>query len=53
VARGLAAAFFLEKPQGTWTRIGIGIAGLGLGWLCYSIASNILTYMNTAPEERC
>jgi len=23
-----------------------------LGWLCYSIASNILTYMHTAPEER-
>jgi hypothetical protein len=23
-----------------------------LGWLCYSIASNILTYMHTTPEER-
>ena len=40
------------KPQGTWTKIGIAIAGLVLGWLCYSIASNILTYMHTAPEER-
>jgi hypothetical protein len=23
-----------------------------MGWLCYSIASNILTYMHTAPGER-
>ena len=29
----------LDKPQGTWTKIGIAIAGLLLGWLCYSIAS--------------
>jgi hypothetical protein len=49
---GMAAAFFLDKPQGTWTKIGIAIAGLLLGWLCYSIASNILTYMHTAPGER-
>jgi hypothetical protein len=52
VVGGMAAAFFLDKPQGTWTKIGIAIAGLVLGWLCYSIASNILTYMHTAPEER-
>ena len=52
VIGGLAAAFFLDKPQGTWTKIGIAIAGLVFGWLCYSIASNILTYMHTAPEER-
>ncbi len=52
VIGGIAAAFFLDKPQGTWTKIGIAIAGLLLGWLCYSIASNILTYMHTAPEER-
>jgi len=52
VIGGMAAAFFLDKPQGTWTKIGIAIAGLALGWLCYSIASNILTYMHTAPEER-
>jgi hypothetical protein len=52
VIGGIAAAFFLDKPQGTWTKLGIAIAGLALGWLCYSIASNILTYMHTAPEER-
>jgi len=23
-----------------------------LGWLCYSIASNLLTYLHTAPEGR-
>jgi hypothetical protein len=49
---GIAAAFFLDKPHGTWTKIGIAIAGLVLGWVCYSIASNILTYMHTAPEQR-
>jgi hypothetical protein len=32
--------------------LGIAIVGLVLGWLCYSIASNMLTYMDTAPEER-
>jgi len=52
VIGGMAAAFFLDKPAGTWTKIGIAIAGLVLGWLCYSIASNILTYMHTASEER-
>jgi len=52
VIGGMAAAFFLDKPQGAWTKIGIAIAGLLLGWLCYSIASNILTYMHTAPDER-
>src|SRR5438093_11589272 len=52
VIGGIAAAFFLDKPQGTWTKIGIAIVGLALGWVCYSIASNILTYMHTAPEER-
>jgi hypothetical protein len=52
VIGGMAAAFFLEKPEGTWTKIGIAILGLVLGWVCYSIASTILTYMHTAPEER-
>jgi hypothetical protein len=52
VIGGMAAAFFLEKPPGVWTKIGIAVAGLVLGWLCYSIASNILTYMHTAPEDR-
>src|SRR5262245_5871621 len=52
VIGGMAAAFLLDKPQGAWTKTGIAIAGLVLGWLCYSIASNILTYMHTAPEER-
>ena len=42
----------LPAPQGTWTKIGIAIVGLVLGWLCYSIASNILTYMHTTPEAR-
>jgi hypothetical protein len=52
VIGGMAAAFFLDKPQGAWTKIGVAIAGLLLGWLCYSIASNILTYMHTAADER-
>jgi uncharacterized membrane protein YbjE (DUF340 family) len=52
VIGGMAAAFFLDKPQGALTKTGIAIAGLVLGWLCYSIASNILTYMHTAPEDR-
>jgi hypothetical protein len=52
VIGGMAAAFFLEKPPGAWAKIGIAIGGLVLGWLCYSIASNILTYMHTAPEDR-
>jgi hypothetical protein len=51
VIGGVAAAFFLEKPTGAWTKIGIALAGLVLGWLCYSIASNILTYMHTAHLE--
>jgi hypothetical protein len=33
VIGGMAAAFFLDKPEGTWTKIGIAIAGLVLGWL--------------------
>src|SRR6516165_1038320 len=52
VIGGVAAAFFLDKPSGVWTKIGIAIAGLVLGWLCYSIASNLLTYLHTAPEVR-
>jgi len=52
VIGGMAGAFFLDKPPGAWTKIGIAMAGLALGWLCYSIASNMLTYMHTAPEER-
>jgi hypothetical protein len=52
VIGGMAAAFFLEKPPGAWTKIGIAIAGLVLGWLCYSMASNMLTYLHTAPEDR-
>ena len=51
VIGGLAAAFFLDKPSGAWTKIAIAIAGLVLGWLCYSIASNMLTYLHTAPED--
>jgi len=50
VIGGMAAAFFLDKPSGVWTKIGIAIAVLG--WLCYSIASNLLTYLHTAPEVR-
>ena len=52
VIGGMAAAFFLDKPAGVWTKIGIAMGGLVLGWLCYSIASNILTYLHTLPEER-
>src|SRR5215468_5542655 len=52
VIAGMAGAFFLDKPPSTWAKIGIAIAGLALGWLCYSIASNMLTYLHTAPEAR-
>jgi hypothetical protein len=52
VIGGMAAAFFLEKPAGTWTKIGIAVAGLVLGWLCYSVASNMLTYMHATPGDR-
>jgi hypothetical protein len=52
VIGGMAAAFFLDKPSGTWIKIGIAIAGFMLGWLCYSIASNLLTYLHTATEVR-
>jgi hypothetical protein len=52
VIAGMAGAFFLDKPPGAWTKIGIAVAGLVLGWICYSIASNILTYLHTAPNER-
>jgi len=47
---GMAGAFFLDKPSGAWAKIGIAIGGLVLGWLCYSIASNILTYLHTLPR---
>jgi hypothetical protein len=50
VIGGIAAAFFLEKPHGTWTKLGIAVGGLLLGWLCYSIASNMLAYMHTPAE---
>ena len=54
VIGGMAAAFFLDKPQGTWTKIGIAIAGLVLGWLCYSIASNIFDlYAHSALGYDC
>ena len=52
VIGGMAAAFFLDKPEGTRTKIGIAVVGFVLGWVCYSIASTILTYMHTASEER-
>ena len=41
VIGGMAGAFFLDKPPSAWTKIGIAMAGLALGWLCYSIANNI------------
>ena len=49
---GMAWAFFLDKPPGAWAKIGIAIGGLVPGWFCYSIASNILTYLHALPEER-
>ena len=52
VIGGMAGAFFLDKPADAWAKIGIAIAGLVLGWLCYSLASNMLTYLHTAPEDR-
>jgi hypothetical protein len=51
VIGGMAATFFLDKPSGTWIKIGIAIGGLVLGWVCYSITSNMLTYLHTAPED--
>src|SRR5262249_27219490 len=32
VIGGMAGAFFLDKPPGAWTKIGIAVAGLVLGW---------------------
>jgi hypothetical protein len=52
VLGGMAGAFFLDRPPGAWTKVGIAVAGLVLGWICYSIASNILTYLHTASDER-
>src|SRR5262249_24685024 len=52
VIGGMAGAFFLDKPPWSWTKIGIAMAGLALGWLCYSIASNILTYMHATSEHQ-
>ena len=52
VLGGMAGAFFLDRPLGAWTKVGIAVAGLVLGWICYSIASNILTYLHTASDER-
>jgi hypothetical protein len=52
VLGGMAGAFFLDRPTGAWTKVGIAVAGLVLGWICYSIASNILTYLHTASDER-
>src|SRR5262245_7647520 len=52
VIGGMAGAFVLDKPPDAWTKIGIAMAGLALGWLSYSIAIAMLTYMHTAPEER-
>jgi len=34
VIGGMAGAFFLDKPPGAWTKIGIAVAGLALGRLC-------------------
>jgi hypothetical protein len=51
VVGGMAGALLLEKPPGAWTKIGIAVAGLLLGWICYSIASNLLTYLHPAPDE--
>jgi hypothetical protein len=52
VIAGMASAFFLEKPQGTWTKIGIGHSGT-CAWLALLFnREQHLTYMHTAPEER-
>ena len=50
VIGGSAAASFCKNNGSIWTKLGIAIAGLLLGWPCYSIASNMLTYMHTAAE---
>src|SRR5258705_943829 len=52
VIGGMAGAFFLDKPPGAWTQIGISIAGLVLGWRLYLIARNNLNHLYTAPGER-
>jgi hypothetical protein len=44
---GMAAAFFLDKPPGAWTKIGIAIGGFVLGWLCYSIPATLDLYQNS------
>ena len=51
VIGGMAGAFFLDKPTDAWAKIGIAIAGLLLGGFCYSLASNMLTYLHTAHED--
>ena len=49
---GLVGLDLGQDHPGAWAKIGIAIGGLVLGWFCYSIASNILTYLHTLPEER-
>ena len=50
VIGGMAGAFFLDKPTDAWAKIGIAIAGLVLGWLCYFVASNMPTYSPLHPR---
>ena len=45
VGAGMVVVGMAGASPGAWAKIGIAIGGLVLGWLCYSIASNILTYM--------
>src|SRR6184192_3498123 len=40
VIGGMAAAFFLDKPEGTWTKLGIAAAGLALVLLSQKVAAD-------------
>ena len=55
VIGGMAAAFFLDKPPGAWTKIAIAMAGLVLGWVCYSIAQQhvvLFAYSTRRPAVK-
>jgi hypothetical protein len=51
VIGGMGGRIFFGEAGWRLDQNQYGIAGFVLGWLCYSIASNMLTYMHTAPED--
>jgi hypothetical protein len=52
LARAGVASFLLMDGDILLAYNHVHIAGFVLGWICYSIASKMSTYMHTAPEER-